>query len=105
MAKLVKGEKLNAEQRQNVLAAYVHRWTKENPHRLAVYGSCALCDIRNPYENAVTANGHTHPTIPLITDAEWLTEHAFYINKDGRLSDRPGHCEPAYMADTEAQAA
>jgi hypothetical protein len=37
--------------------------------------------------------------VSLVSDAQWLADHAFYVNKDGTLSERYNHCEPAYMAD------
>lgn len=95
MPKLVNGKDLNLKQRQQVLNAFVYRWTTGNSKRTSVY-KCELCDIRTPYENSRTANGHTHPTIPLLSDSEWLSDHNFYINKDGSLSDKPARCEPVY---------
>lgn len=29
----------------------------------------------------------------------WILDHAFYIRKDGKLSRKHNHCEPAYLAD------
>ena len=54
---------------------------------------------RNPYVNLKSAEGHSHPTIPLVTDAEWLRQHAFYVSGDRRLSQRHRHCEPAFMVE------
>jgi hypothetical protein len=94
MPRLIKGTDLSDRQRKLVLAAFPYRWTHESPHRCQVY-RCALCDVRHPYVNAVTSNGHTHPTVPLISDAEWLTRYAFWFVNDGsRLADKPNHCEP-----------
>ena len=98
MSKLVRGADLNGAQRLHILNAFIYRWTHENAMRTRVY-RCNLCDIRKPYVNTKSANGHTHPTIPLQTDTEWLAEHAFYINKDGSVSARHRHAEPYYLAD------
>ena len=99
MSRLIKGNDLSDRQRKIVLAAFVHRWTHENPHRCDVY-KCELCDVRHPYVDAVSSNGHAHPTVPLIHDAEWLTDHAFWFLNDGsRLADKPRYCEPVYLYD------
>lgn len=95
---LVRGDELTPSQREEVLSAFVHRWTRENPHRTTVY-KCHLCDIRKPYENPKSSDGHTHPTIPLISDDQWLADHAFYITKAGHLAKVPGNCVPAYVVD------
>ena len=100
MSKLVKGSALSAGQIEHVKAAYIYRWTHENTMRTRVY-HCSLCDIRKPYVNAESANGHSHPTIPLQTDEQWLAEHAFYINKDGSFDQRRTHAKPHYLADNE----
>lgn len=78
--KLIKGNKLNADQKRQVLAAYIHRWTVENPNP---------CIIKR----------RQGMTIPLLTDEQWLAEHAFYFTKSGRLALNRRHCEPAFMAD------
>lgn len=96
MARLVKGSALTAEQVREVKRRFAYRWTSDNPQRCQVY-RCSKCDIRVPYVNTHSADGHTHPTIPLQTDAEWLADHAFYINNDGSLSDRYRYCEPVFM--------
>lgn len=98
---LIKGENLTATQRSQVLNAFIYRWTTENPQRTQVY-KCDKCDIRQPYVNVQSANGHDHPTMPLQSDDDWLKGHAFYFVADGsRLSARYSHAEPAYMADEE----
>ena len=33
------------------------------------------------------------------TDAEWLTAHAFYFTKAGRLARNRRYCEPAFLAE------
>ena len=100
MSKLVRGSNLNSTQRNEILSAYIYRWTHENTMRTRVY-RCNLCNIHKPYVNTESANGHTHPTIPLQSDSEWLAEHAFYINKNGSVSARHRHAEPYYLTDNE----
>lgn len=79
---LIKGSKLTAKQRKQVLSTFVMRWTIENAH---VYNG-KLASFK--------------PSIEPITDEQWITEHAFYFVKDGsRLDQRKKHCEPFYMAD------
>jgi hypothetical protein len=75
--KLIKGNDLSAQQRKDVLASFVYRLTTENGY-----------PARNPCNARVAA----------ISDAQWLAEHAFWINNDGSLSFNKRWCEPAYMA-------
>ena len=75
---LLRGDKLPGLTRQAVLRQYTYRLTVENNY-----------PARNPCQARV----------PAITDAQWLAEHAFYVNRDGRLSRRHKHCMPHYMAD------
>lgn len=98
MPKLIKGQDLTQEQKEQVLAKFTHRWTHENPHRVAVHGPCPFCDIKTPYVNTQTTNGHTHPTEPLVTDEEWMQAHAFWFNQNGKLT-AAAFAEPAYLAD------
>lgn len=78
--KLVKGSHLSNIARKEVLAAFNLRWTVENV---------------TPRIRELLGN----PTAPIVTDKQWLAEHAFYIKRDGHLASSPAHCEPAYMAD------
>lgn len=98
MSKLIKGDKLSIIQVKHVKAAYIYRWTHENAMRCRAY-SCKLCNIEKPYVNDKSANGHTHPTIPLQTDEQWLAEHAFYVNKDGSFDRRRTHAQPSCLVD------
>ncbi len=82
---LIRGDKLSAKVRQHVLAAFIYRWTVENPNREFVWRKLAK------------------PTMPLISDEQWLREHAFHVTKAGQLDDRVHHAEPAYMADTPGE--
>lgn len=95
-AKLVRGDQLTPEMEQQVKDAFIYRWTVDNPKRTTVY-RCDKCDITQPYVNEGSAEGHTHPTIPLQTDSEWIREHAFYFTNDGRLMARRS-AEPIYLA-------
>jgi len=76
--KLIRGNNLTPLQQKVVLSAYTYRLTTENGY-----------PSRNP----------CGATVPAISDARWLKEHAFYITSAGRLSNRHRHCVPAYMAD------
>ncbi len=82
--KLIKGDNLTASQRREVLARYIYRWTIENRQRTHAW---RRMDGR--------------PTMPLETDAAWLSSHAFHITDKGVLSDRHSHCESVYMADDD----
>lgn len=78
MPQLVKGENLTADQIKQVKATFVYRLTVENGY-----------PQRNPCKASV----------PAIRDAQWLREHAFYINRDGKLASKPRHCEPVCLAE------
>lgn len=97
--KLILGSQLSPQARAQVLNAFIYRWTTGNTQRARVY-KCAKCDVRTPYQNTISANGHTHPTMPLISDEQWLNEHAFWITKDGSLARNRNHAEPAFMVET-----
>lgn len=78
---LIRGDHLNQRQKQQVLGAFVHRWTTGNTHRESVYKG-------------------RKPRIPLISDSQWLKEHAFHFTKDGsRLMANRHYAEPAFMAE------
>jgi hypothetical protein len=100
MPRLIRGDKLSEPQQRMALNAFVYRWTTGNTQRASAYGYCPHCKTRGgkPSVDNVACRRH-HPTVPLQTDAEWLAEHAFYVNKDGSLSGKPGRCEPAFMAE------
>ena len=79
MTRLVKGENLSSAQIKQVKAAFVYRLTIENGY---------------PQRNPCGA------TVPAVSDAQWIKEHAFYIrSSDGQLADKPAYCEPVSMAD------
>jgi hypothetical protein len=77
----VNGSKLTRETREAVLSAYGYRWTVENQARARQWLSGQV------------------PTIPPVSDSQWLAEHAFHVRKDGSLDARRRHCEPACLAD------
>ena len=100
---LVAVPELTPEMRKQVERAFIYRWTHENPKRTQVY-HCDKCDVKNPYVNTQSAEGHQHPTIPLISDEQWIREHAFYFTNDGRLFNRGeyAHAQPVYLAQHNA---
>lgn len=82
---LIRGDKLNDNQRRYVLNAYIYRWTTGNTRREEVYHNAAECQ---------------KPSIPLQTDDKWLKEHAFHFTKDGmRLMANRRWAAPAFLAD------
>jgi hypothetical protein len=83
MSNIVRGDKLPPKLQREVLAMYVYRWTVDNTQRERAWNGIA-----------------GQPTIPLITDDQWLREHAFFVTKCGTLDKRRNHhAQPAYMAD------
>jgi hypothetical protein len=79
--KLIKGDDLNQEQTKQVLSAFIYRWTTENKQRQYVW-----------------SNISGQPTIPLISDEQWLKDHAFWFLDDGsRLSANHKHAELVYL--------
>jgi len=79
--KLIKGNELPHNLKKEVLRKYTYRLTTENGY--PEYNPC---------------NG----SVPAITDEQWLSEHAFYITNNGKLSCHHLRCEPAYLADKDA---
>lgn len=76
MSEPIQGSKLSPALQARVLRMYANRWT---------------------YENAASLKHWTqHPTNALISDAEWLRTHAFYVTLTGALDRRVTHCEPYY---------
>ncbi len=113
---IIHGSRLNEAQRKQVLAAFVHRHTIENAKQ-TYGGKCVLCEqstrgghivtgvsnpgaMEAPLKVWTRAEWHAYH-VPAVTDAEWLTAHAFHFVKDGsRLMERR-HAEPAFMANAE----
>ena len=81
---LIKGNQLNERQRAMVLAAFPYRWTNDNPRREEFWRAA-----------------NSRPTLPLVSDDQWLAEHAFHFTVSGEKLLRRKYCEPAYMADPE----
>ena len=81
--KLIRGNELNHKQRAQILSACIYRWTSDNTRRKSVWN-----DVEGK------------PTMPLITDDQWLKENAFWFLDDGsRSALAHTHAEPAFMAD------
>lgn len=76
--KLTKGTQLNEATKREVLRSFVYRLTTENGY---------------PGRNPCGAR------VPAISDAQWLSEHAFYVTKSGALARNRHHAEPHYLAD------
>ena len=98
---LVIGTNLSEGARREALAAFVYRWTHDNIRRAGVYGRCPVCGVMGgePSESPerIGCRQH-HPTVPLVSDAEWLAMHAFHVTKDGRRLIGVRGAVPAYMA-------
>jgi hypothetical protein len=116
MSRYVRGDKLPHRLQREVLAKYVHRWTHENASQ-TYGGRCPGCvqarhegrivtGVENPgpAEKPVRvwaeAEWHAYHT-PLVSDEQWLREHAFAVNKDGTLSEKQSYAEPAFMAEDQ----
>lgn len=79
---LIKGQDLTPRQAEQVLCAFVYRWTTGN------------CQRKSAWKNI------SKPTIPLQSDHDWLNAHAFWFINDGsRLTLNKKHAEPFYMAE------
>lgn len=105
---LITGDQLNDQQRRQVLAAYVHRWTHENAKQ-TYQGRCPACVQSGGDHEVVLPPGQAgagevrkrwhDQHLPMVSDREWLAAHAFHFVKDGsRLHGRYQHAEPAYLA-------
>jgi hypothetical protein len=80
MPKLIHGKDLNRKQREIVLAAFGYRWTVDNRNRERWWQGM-----------------NSRPTVPLITDEEWLKKYSFYFTADGTaLAPRCHFAEPYY---------
>jgi hypothetical protein len=117
-AMLIKGSQLTSSQRQQVLAAFVHRWTHENAKQ-TYGGDCPACrqatrdgqittGVKNPglmerpLQVWTRAEWHAYH-MPLTTDAEWINAHSFHFTADGsRLMANRHHAEPVWMAEATA---
>ncbi len=79
---LVRGDQLTADQKRQVLNAFIYRWTKENEVRA----------------RQLFAKHGGPPRIAPVTDAQWIKDHAFHMTKAGHLQLNRRHAEPAFMA-------
>lgn len=78
---IIRGDKLPYHLQQEVLRKFIYRWTSDNTQRDYAWSKIS-----------------GKPRIPLITDAQWLREHAFHVTKAGKLDLRHHHAEPGFMA-------
>lgn len=75
MSTPIQGSKLSPRLQARVLSMYVNRWTHENRHNV---------------------HPSVRPTMPPVSDQEWLASHAFYLTVTGDLDRRHHHAEPYY---------
>jgi hypothetical protein len=80
----VRGNDLSPAAQEEAKRRFVYRWTIENEAQ------------------ARRAHGRRCPTIPLISDAEWLRRTGFAVTKDGRLDNRVRFCHTHTGPDGEA---
>jgi len=85
--RLIRGKDLTEDLQAAVKRVFIYRWTSDNEKR-----EYSWHNIRDG-----------KPTIPLITDSEWLEQYAFWVTARGELSQNKTHCEPAYMVENEVQ--
>lgn len=71
-----KGTELHPDDRRYVLAAYVHRFTK---------------DHKPGWANQPRPDGTPYP-VQFASDADWLANTEFRVRSDGRLDRRITHC-------------
>jgi hypothetical protein len=76
MSAFVLGSDLGPSDRQHVLAAYVHRFTRE--HKPA-------------WANRPWKDGQPYP-VQFASDADWLANTRFTVRVGGRLDQRVHHC-------------
>ena len=73
--KMVPGTALTAEDRHHVLAAYVHRYTRDH----------------KPAWAHADRDGIPYP-VQFASDQDWLTNTLFAVRKNGRLDQRARSC-------------
>jgi hypothetical protein len=81
----IRGNELTPAQEKKVLACFNYRWTVDNTKRADCW--------RDVPE-------HDQPSMALISDEEWLHEHAFYFSVDGKRLMTRTSARPAYMAES-----
>jgi hypothetical protein len=85
MSKPVRGDQLPSNLRREVLSQYVYRWTSDNPQRERAWSTAGA------------------PTMPLVSDEQWLRDHAFYVTDRGTLDKkRNKHANPAYVIEDKS---
>lgn len=84
---LIRGDRLAPATRDEVLRAFGYRWTVENETRAREWTN---------WERG--ANAAFSQPKPMLLDAEWLRAHAFWCNRDGRLTANRRSAEPADWA-------
>lgn len=91
MARQKLGTQLAAADQRHVLAAYVHRYTREHVPEWA----------RKP-----RPDGTPYP-VHFASDADWLAHTRFFVRANGRLDHRFRHCwsEPTWPDDPEVRRA
>lgn len=92
--RIIRGDRLSAPLRAEVLARYVHRWTHENA-RQSYRGECPAC-AQSPDRPREAWHAYH---LPLISDQEWLRAHAFRVTKSQRLDQRSRWALPALFAE------
>ena len=75
MSAFVLGSSFPASVQQHLLSAYVHRFTREHRPVWASRPDCKTCPVQ------------------FASDAEWLANTRFAVNRDGSLSKRNRYCE------------
>jgi hypothetical protein len=101
MPKLIRGDRLTVTQRRMVLNMFVYRWTIENSQRKVAWGTCPVCKTPGGLPGSTNIECRQyHPTIPLQSDQQWLSEHAFWFNANDTISRAHSYAEPAYLSDT-----
>ena len=106
MTNWIKGSDLTDLQRDQVLAAFVHRHTIENAKRRGV--ACVLCadsggdrDVVIPagWQSGVAVRKRWHDHhVAVETDHAWIIRYQFpFVANGSRLAVRPAHCEPIYL--------
>lgn len=86
--KRVVGTNLSPDMKRAVLNAYGYRWTVENEQRARQW---------------FARGGHKPPTAPLVTDSQWLAQHAFSVTTKGTLSRRDKWAAPHYLANPRSK--
>ena len=80
---LKRGDTLTEQQKREVKNAFIYRWTVENEKRVRSMLRPSQC-----------------PTMAVISDEQWINEHAFHFIADGsRLTHNRSYAEPAYMVE------